>query len=63
MIDGLMSDILTLYEKLNETNGENEQNYEKSFSELLMKQQHLIAQLNVSCEQKVVSLNSLKKKI
>ncbi|KAL4494095.1 hypothetical protein ABPG72_016051 [Tetrahymena utriculariae] len=63
MIDNIMSDILTLYESLNQLQGEQEQNYEKAFTELLMKQQQLMAQLNIQCQQQVDKLNSLKANI
>lgn len=76
MIDNLMADVLTLYHEAMEREFSNpgngngngngniaEQCYEKAFSTLLMKQQHLLAALNHENQEKADSMNELQAKL
>lgn len=66
MIDNLMSDVLTLYHDAIEQEGASantEQCYEKAFSTLLMKQQHLLAALNHDNKLKADSMIDLQEKL
>lgn len=70
MIDNLMADVLTLYHEAMEREGSNagngnvaEQCYEKAFSTLLMKQQHLLAALNHENQEKADCMNELQEKL